>query len=57
MVPGNPVLTAQSLDQLEIRFPVLSTIFALGSGADLKGIGIGLNTAAVKHLGDDLRHR
>ncbi|VVP62176.1 hypothetical protein PS870_06539 [Pseudomonas fluorescens] len=56
VVPGNPVLTAQSLDQFKIGFPVLSAIFTLGTGADLKGKGIRLNAVALEHLSDDVRH-
>ena len=57
MVPGDALLTAQALDELEITFSVLGAVFAWGAAADMKGIGIGQNAVALEDLGNDLRDR
>ncbi|MNL16192.1 hypothetical protein D3C87_1372210 [compost metagenome] len=56
MMPGDAVLGAQALDELEVAFPVLRAVLALGTGADMEGKRIGLNAVALEHLSDDLRH-
>ena len=56
VMPGDAVLGAQPLDELEVAFPVLRAVLALGAGADMEGKRIGLNAMALEHLSDDLRH-
>lgn len=57
VVPRNPALTAQPLDEFKVVFSVLSAVFALRAGADMKGKRIGLDAMSVEYLGDDLWHR
>lgn len=57
VVPRNPVFTAQPLDELEVVFTILGTVFALRAGADIEGIGVGLDAMAAEYLGDDVWHR
>src|SRR5476649_2784099 len=56
MVPRNSIFTAQPLDEIEVVFTVLSAVFTLWTGADMKGIRVGLDAVPVEYLGDDLRH-
>ncbi|MNT06455.1 hypothetical protein D3C72_1411210 [compost metagenome] len=56
MVPGNAFFAAQSLNQREVAFEILSAVFARWAGADMKGKGISLDAMFLEHLGNDLWH-